>query len=292
MAAIVSLRYLRSLLAASLLLGLFACSSLQLGYNNIDTVALFYLDSYLDLDAEQEQQVSAGLEKLLAWHRQHELPGYARELAMTQRHLRDQLTVAQLEALNEALRASLERTALQASPWLSDLLLSLKPAQVSYLREQLQQSNSEFREEYLAGGQDQQLQRRYQLLLEQFEPWFGKLDAQQLSVLRVANADWPVDNQFWYAERLARQQEMLTLVEYAVQQRPGREQLEQRLQAFIRGFERDREASRQAQALRSRQHVMQLIVALAERSTAEQKQRAVAHAQQLIDDFNGLLAQR
>ena len=282
----------RYMLAGFLLLALGACSNLQLGYNWGDTVALYYLDSYLDLDAEQEQQVSAGLKQLFDWHRQNQLPAYSRELSVAQQSLQGQLTLQQLSAMNEFLRVSLERTSLQATPMLAELLLSLSPRQVAYLREQLASSNAEYRAEYFSADQQQPSQRRYQLLLEQFESWFGELDPQQLALLRVANTDWPVDEQFWYAERLIRQQEMLATLEYAVQQKPSAAQLQARLQAYIRNFERDREALRQAQIARSRKHAMQLIVAVANRATAEQRQHAVTHAQQLIDDFDVLFAQR
>ncbi len=282
---------LRLLLALTLLAGA-ACSNLQLGYNYGDTFTLYYLDSYLDLSSQQEQRAAAGLKKLLAWHRKHELPDYSRELSTAREQMQGQLTVHQLVRMNEFLRGSLERTALQATPLMAELLLSLSPGQVAYLRGRLEQSNAEFREDYLSGNQAQQSQRRYQQMLEQFEPWFGELDAQQLALVRVANADWPVDDQFWYAERMIRQQEMLTLVEYAVAQQPAHAQLTERLQHYILGFERERQAQRQVRVERSREHVMQLIVALSNRGTAAQKQHAMAHAQSLIDDFTVLLAQR
>ncbi|MBF7729446.1 DUF6279 family lipoprotein [Pseudomonas sp. N040] len=282
-------RLARLLLIASLLLGGSACSNLQIAYNYADTFSLYYLDSYLDLTAEQERQAAAGLQSLFAWHRQNELPAYARELAGAQQFMLGQLTLEQLAGMNAFMRASLERTALQATPMLSELLLSLNPAQVSYLRTQLEQSNADFRAEYLAGDERQ---RRYQLLLEQFEDWFGELDAQQLALLRVASADWPVDSRFWYAERLIRQQEMLALVDYAVAQQPSRELLQARLQQYIRGFERDRSAQRQARIDQSREHAMRLIVALTAQGTSEQKRAAVARAQGLIDDFGVLLAER
>lgn len=279
----------RLLLTAVMLLGVGGCSNLQIGYNYADTFSLYYLDGYLDLTPAQEQKASAGLQRLFAWHRQNELPAYARELAAAQQFMLGQLTLEQVAGLNAFMRASLERTALQATPMLSELLLSLTPAQVTYLREQLEQSNAEFREEYLAGDERQQ---RYQLLQEQFEDWFGELDPQQLAVLRVTSADWPVDNRFWYDERLIRQQEMLDLVDYAVGNRPEREQLDGRLQQYIRGFEHDRQAKRQATIEQSREHAMRLIVALAARGTDEQKRNAVARAQGLIDDFSVLLAER
>jgi hypothetical protein len=283
---------MRLVLAVALLCGATSCSNVQLGYNYADTLSLYYLDSYLDLDAQQEKQAAASLQALFAWHRKNELPAYANRLSGAQQQVLNQLTLEQLYGLNEFMRASLERTSLKAVPMLADLLLSLNSAQVDHLRRQLDQSNADFREENLAGSPEQQRQQRYDVLLEQFNDWFGELDAQQLALVRVANADWPVGNQFWYDERLIRQQEMLALVDYAVQQQPDHAQLVERLQQYILGFERDRPLQRQAIIDRSRDHTLRLIVALAKDGSAEQKRHMVARAQSLIDDFSVLVAQR
>lgn len=283
---------LRLLLALVLLCAATACSNVQLGYNYADTFSLYYLDSYLDLDAQQEQQAADSLQALFAWHRKNELPVYAEHLSTAQQQVLQQLTLEQLYGHNEFIRATLQRTSLQAAPMLADLLLSLSPAQVAYLRQQLHQSNAEFRQEKLAGTPEQQRQQRYDVLLEQLNDWFGELDAQQLALVRVANADWPADNQFWYAERLIRQQELLALVDYAVEQQPPRALLVARLQQYILGFERDRQQQRQAIIDQSREHTLRLIVALTKDASAQQKQQIVARAQSLIDDFGVLVAQR
>ena len=283
---------MRLVLAVSVLCTAAACSNVQLGYNYADTLSLYYLDSYLDLDAQQEKQAAASLHTLFAWHRKNELPAYANQLSGAQQQVLNQLTLEQLYGLNEFIRASIERTSLKAAPMLADLLLSLSPAQVVYLRQQLDQSNADFRQENLAIAPEQQRQQRYDVLLEQFNDWFGELDAQQLALVRVANADWPVDNQFWYDERLIRQQEMLALVDFAVQQQPEHARLVERLEQYIRGFEQNRSVQRQAKIDRSREHTLRLIAALAKDGSAEQKRHLVARAQSLIDDFSVLVAQR
>ena len=49
---------------------------MKLGYNNADTLALFQLDSYLELNPEQEQTVKERVNALLAWHRSTQLRDY------------------------------------------------------------------------------------------------------------------------------------------------------------------------------------------------------------------------
>ena len=282
---------LHTLLASFLLLVVGACSNLQIGYNLGDTATLYYLDGYLDLDSRQKQQLSAELKQLFAWHRQQELPAYANELGKTRQMLQKPLSVAQLSGINDFMRDALQRIALQSVPMFSQLLLSLTQQQVVYLRVQLDESNVQWREEQLSGSAAEQRQRRYELTLDQFEKWLGPLDAQQQATLRVANEQWPVDQQFWYSERLIRQQETLALIDYAVVQKPPQAQLSDRLRQYILDFEKDRSAQRQARIDSSREHVMRLIVELTNNATAEQKQHIVVRAQDLIDDFSALVAE-
>ena len=94
------------------------------------------------------------------------------------------------------------------------------------------------------------------------------------------------------AEAMEKAKEMLALVDYAVQQQPDHARLEERLQQYILGFERNRSVQRQAKIDRSREHTLRLIAALAKDGSAEQKRHLVARAQSLIDDFSVLVAQR
>jgi len=70
-----------------LVLVLSACSTVRLGYNQADTLALYFADSYLDLDSEQEAVWRESLKRLVSWHRQNELPLYSKELARVQQGL-------------------------------------------------------------------------------------------------------------------------------------------------------------------------------------------------------------
>lgn len=282
--------FLRTLLASFLLL-VAACSNLQIGYNLGDTATLYYLDGYLDLNTRQKKQLSTDLEQLFAWHRQQELPAYANELGKTRQMLQKPLSVAQLSDINDFMRDALQRIALQSVPMFSRLLLSLTPQQVAYLRVQLDESNAQWREDRLSGSVLAQRQYRYELMLDQFEKWLGPLDAQQQATLRVANEQWPVDQQFWYSERLIRQREMLALIDYSVQQKPPQVQLSKRLREYVLNFEKDRSSQRQLRIDSSREHAMRLIVALTNNATAEQKHHIVMRAQDLIDDFSALVAE-
>mgnify|MGYP000627303891 FL=1 len=61
-------------LALALIL-LVGCSN-QMAYNHFDWLVSWYVDDYVELNNQQEEKLQAGLNSLLVWHRQDELPVY------------------------------------------------------------------------------------------------------------------------------------------------------------------------------------------------------------------------
>ena len=62
----------RYLLLAGLL-ALAGCSSLRLVYNHGDTVLYWWLDAYVDFNADQKVWVKKDIDNLFSWHRKTQL---------------------------------------------------------------------------------------------------------------------------------------------------------------------------------------------------------------------------
>ena len=75
-----------------LLLLLGSCNTLYLGYNNLNWLTRWRLDSYLDLTSEQDRWLNVQLAEHIAWHRKEELPQYVDFLRDIQTKARDGLT--------------------------------------------------------------------------------------------------------------------------------------------------------------------------------------------------------
>ena len=72
----------RPIAVKTIIIGLLAlllsgCSAVRLGYDNGPSLALWWLDGYLDLDRSQEARAKPLLEAWFAWHRATQLPDYA-----------------------------------------------------------------------------------------------------------------------------------------------------------------------------------------------------------------------
>ena len=144
------------MLGTVLMLG--ACSAIKLGYNNSATFAHTYLTSKVDFDSDQSALMKSSLRGLVEWHRNNELPLLAEELQKARLVLAPRgenlqpVTAAQVNALNQAIRTSLRRTADEAAPVIAKNMLGLWPNQISDIQEALNKSNQDYREKRMASN--------------------------------------------------------------------------------------------------------------------------------------------
>jgi hypothetical protein len=68
-------------LGATLLILLSACSTIEILYDQADTLLSYKVDQYFDLTDHQQDFVDRRIKALMAWHRREELPDYARFIA-------------------------------------------------------------------------------------------------------------------------------------------------------------------------------------------------------------------
>src|SRR5258708_7753751 len=68
------------------------CSAIRIGYNQADTILAWMADDYFDFDAAQKQDFNTRIDRLLKWHRQEQLPDYARFLAEIKQRGQQRLT--------------------------------------------------------------------------------------------------------------------------------------------------------------------------------------------------------
>ncbi len=195
------------------LVALGGCTSVQLGYNYAPSLLQYQMDSYLDLDEEQEALLSEELKQFQAWHRQTELPVYAQTLRQWSKKLEQPYTFTtdELLAKHRELEGMLLKAGEQSAFHLAPLVLTLTEAQRERLREEFEQSNAEYAEEFLAEGEAAQRDRleRFQ---ERYEQWLGPLTDSQDQRLRQWLVEQPSRAAQWGDQRIVRQQALLKLL--------------------------------------------------------------------------------
>ncbi len=277
-------------LVFALAFGLGGCSAARFGYDHGDTLALAYLDGYLDLDTTQEEHARAALRRLFAWHRAQELPGYARELARMRDGLDREVTASDIAQLRDFAGAAADRIAQQAMPEMIALAQTLRAEQIAHLQEKFEQANKAYRREHLEGSEAKLHQRRVDRVVEQMERWLGDYSERQ----RIEIAEWvaavPYDREQRYAERVERQQALIALLRAL--QRPALTQEAglQEVRAYVARFATRPVAQTHGGQALAREAGLDLVARMVNHATAEQRATARKRLQGWIADIESLHA--
>jgi hypothetical protein len=265
------------------------CGALRIGYANGDNLAYWWMDRYVDFNADQKPWVKARIRKLLAWHRTTQLQDYAQLLAQYRRRLAGDVTQAEVQADYVTLKERMRRMIDQALPDLADLALSLEPQQIAHIEKKFASNNDTYRKDYLRGNLEERQQYRFKKVMKQAEYWFGDFSRAQEARIRAASDARPLDNALWLAERVRRQQALIQLLKKVQAERPGRDAViamlrEQAADMFNHAGAEDHKVFFEA----SDDSTAQLVALIWNIATPSQKAHAADRAEKLIEDCHTL----
>jgi len=215
------LRWWAALVAACLLAA--GCSFVRLSYDNFPSLARWEIDRYLDLDSDQEAIVTRHLEELHRWHRQEQLPQYGAFLREVDDGLRTPLDPSQVRVWRERVGAAWLPVAERLAPGLAELALTLRPAQIERMRKRLAESNDKYRKTHLPAQPGAREEARAERLVKRAVFFLGEVTDGQESELRARAVTLPASEDDWLAERQARQQRLVALLERLRREQPSRE---------------------------------------------------------------------
>lgn len=218
------------LLAVASLAG--GCSMTSFGYGVIPTWAMWQLDSWLDLDDDQRALARARVDQLHVWHRTQQLPQYAAFFRAVDDKVRSGMDVDDMARWRRQVVAAWQPFAREAAPAVADLLMSLKPEQIARLRTKMVDANRKWVREH-TGSDEKVLAARHKRYAERAEFFFGDLTREQLHALRGDVAALPPNDGVMLAERQARQQRLLALIERLHQERPAPETARKWSEAYL-----------------------------------------------------------
>lgn len=185
------------------------CSALKLGYNQTPTLALWWLDSQLSLEAEQSDQARESLRQLQNWHRDKELLRYADLLQKLQAMSVRDVDAQQVCEIWSQVDDGIDRLMAQSIRLAAPIALQLQPRQLRHLARHWDQKNEEWEKDWLSGSPQERLQRRLDRTVSRFSDFYGSLNEAQSELLRrqLGRSVWTA--QWGRQERLRRQQVLL-----------------------------------------------------------------------------------
>lgn len=279
-------------LAGVTLILLAGCSSVKMGYTYAPALLQYQLDSYLDLNEEQEALLRQELDAFQAWHRQDALPQYAKTLRQWATKLEQPhtFTVPELLQKQAQFEKALMDIAQRAAYRLAPLVLTLKPEQREQLREQFDESNQDYAQENLT-NKARARRERLERYTERYEQWLGDLTRTQQQTLRRWLDQQPSRAGLWGQERMARQRALLEILTQASGQ-PSAEQAARSLHDYFQSLSRYRVVDLQAQREQRLTSLAQLTADLLNSMTNQQRQHLKATLLDYAADFEALSKDR
>ncbi len=258
-------------------------------------MAWWWVDSYMDFNAEQAPRVKDALNQWFAWHRKTQLPEYAELLATAQMQVLQPATPEQVCRWSDEFRALVGRAIDQGVPLAADALPGLTVQQLAHLERKYRKSNQAFTEDFLQAKGDERLKASLRRTVERAEMIYGRLDERQRRLLADGVAASPFDPAQWYAERQAVQQatlQTLTRLAAADPARADRETVLADLQALATRLLRTPSAPYRAYQQRLTEYNCVLLAQLHNSTTPAQRETARGKLRAWEEDVRTLAAQR
>jgi hypothetical protein len=277
------LKIVRVAWPVGLLLLLGSCNTLYLGYNNLNWLTRWRLDSYLDLTSEQDRWLNVQLAEHIAWHRKEELPHYVDFLRDIQIKARDGLTRKEWREGLEKVELGWKRILDRLRPDAAKLLADLDPEQVEELRSEFQEENEEIAE-HLDEPNAQREEKRRERRQESLEEWFGDWSPEQLLALEgIWQKSRPEVDET--KSRLKRREKSQAEFFNFLNQQPNQEQAQQ----WLIGWQRQLQENDQQNDWRSRYEAR--ILGIDQILTALQREHALAKLEEYTVEIEKLIAE-
>jgi Family of unknown function (DUF6279) len=268
---------------------LVGCSVVSLGYRNGEFLSYWWLNGYVDFNAEQQPLVKKKIANLFAWHHKTQLKDYVEILTLAQKRIQHNVTQAELLTDYGNLKKRLVRVVDQVLPDLADVALSLQPAQIAHIKKKFASNNDFYHKDHLKGEMEARQKFRYQKLMQHAKYWFGDFSREQEALIRVASDARPLNNELVFAEHVRRQNELIALLKKIQAEKPDKATAVALLRQYVNAY-LDYFGDPASQVFfdtgnKETAHVAMVIINL---TTPQQKAHAVERAQKWIGEFNAL----
>jgi hypothetical protein len=271
-----------TLIFVAALLG--ACSALQFSYNNADGLVRYLAWDYLDLDAQQSEELQRRFLTLQDWHRASELPEYVKFMRAVDSRIAKGIAASDIEWAVESLRARYAVVVRRAVRDAAPVLATLSPRQVQALERKFSRENEKFAEQWLSGDEKKRQARRVDRVSERVEDWMGKLNAAQ----RKRVESFVLAHPQVYASRLEDRRRWQREVIAALKAKRGADELATVLGRLLAEPERTRTDEFNRETRQWENALVEMLLDIHESSNDSQRDRLKRRIARYAEDFHEL----
>lgn len=274
----------RTLLALLVVVLVAGCSSTKLAYRYADWGIVWWVEDYITLTGDQKQQLNRDIETLRQWHCSAELPRYRAWLDELEADVAEgppsETTVAyHQEQVFDFFPSLLE----QATPVAVNLLSSLSDEQVRELATNMEKSQQDMEQEFLADSPQATAEARAERTAERVERWLGDLNEDQHNIVQNWSASRGSQTEIWLQGRRNWQLALLDVLEHR-----SEPTFPQQLEALILNSEEVRGEAYQAMMRESRVAMAELMHELIQAGDRATLAHLQGRAEELNSDFETL----
>lgn len=273
-------------------LALCACSAVKLGYNNLNEVAYWWMDGYVDFNDAQSPRVREDLARLHLWHRSTELPRVAELLEGMEKLMPGEIAPAQACGFVSQLRERLGAVMAQGEPAMVTLALGLEPEQLAHLERKYRRGNATYKEEWVDLPPAEQREKRFKQVLERSEMVYGKLEEPQRAIVRQQMERSVFDPARNLAERQRRQQDLLQTLRKLAGQPIALAQARQLMHEYLERAQASPDAAYRRYQETLIEESCRMFSAAHNSTTAAQREGAARRLRAYQRDIRDLVAQR
>ena len=271
-----------------ILVALVAGCTFKSVYNRLDDLIPQYVEGIITLDATHEELLEQRSELLLQWHRSTQLKQYASWLQGLQQDIGPGLTEARLEQHVQQMEELWLNLLVRLNDEMAGLLPLLNQAQLDELFIYLEDTNAEFRDEYVDIDDEERVAAYAEYTRDTYENWIGGLTDVQAAMVEQAATELVNTSDLRYRQRLEWQQGIRQILETTESEKARREQL----RAFLAGFEQDDDSELDENTRINRNIILRLTVRVSQAMTGEQKDFFVEKTGKYIRIFTELAENR
>ena len=274
--------------ALAVVLVLAGCSLVKLGYGQASPIAFRWLDRYVEFDDAQSLRARTALDDAMAWHRRSQLPDYVQLLARAEAEVLDDATPERMCAWAAEIRNRIDPVLQYLAPAITDVALTLAPAQFGHIEKRFAETNDEFRDDHLQKNPQRRQRASTKRQIERAEMLYGKLDESQRELVAESVRSSPYSAELVAAERKLRQQEAVAFLRRLREGHHGRDEALAQVRAFLAAVDRSPRESFRVYSERVTAHHCALASALHNSASPAQRREAAKRLNGYRTDLRAL----
>lgn len=270
-------RFTRTIIILTLITAVAACT-FKTVYNRLDYLIPEYIEGMVTLDDVLEEKLEQSTLVLLEWHRNTQLKQYADWLSALQRDMATQPTEQQVEQRITEMDLFWRSLSAKVNDEMADLLPLLNKEQQNELFMNIEDSNDEFREEYVDLTEEQRIEDYSERISDTYQSWIGELTDEQQRNVEQAATELVSTAELRLQRRLQWQRGIREILaeEETAQNKTGR------LRQFLSGFEDIDDETMEEKSAINRGVIVRLTVQISHSMTEEQQAHFISKTNDYI----------